>query len=208
MDRKTNPNKIIDTQRDENSVLGMKQFVLIALICAQSVAFGNDPTTTTQQRLDRATQKLTKATTEVDKFYALRDAAKESFSLGKIEDARKFAKELGEVAPKYQSNWNYGNAIHDFNLVLGRIALTEGRLAEAKQHLIKAGKSPGSPQLNSFGPNMSLAKDLLNKGERVGVIEYFELCRKFWKMGEKRLDQWTQELKSGKTPDFGANLFF
>jgi len=35
---------------------------------------------------------------------------------------------------------------------------------------------------NSFGPNVSLAKDLLEKGERDTVVEYFEACKKFWKM--------------------------
>jgi hypothetical protein len=53
---------------------------------------------------------------------------------------------------------------------------------------------------------MSLAKDLLDKGQRDVVLEYFELCRKFWKMDRGRLDQWSQEVKDGKTPDFGANL--
>ncbi len=51
-----------------------------------------------------------------------------------------------------------------------------------KKYLIAAGKSPGSPQMDSFGPNMTLAKDLLEKGERDAVLEYFMRCRKFWKM--------------------------
>ena len=55
---------------------------------------------------------------------------------------------------------------------------------------------------------MSLAKDLLEKGERDTVLEYFKLCRKFWEMERGRLDQWTQEIKSGKIPDFGANLVY
>jgi hypothetical protein len=82
----------------------------------------------------------------------------------------------------------------------------EGRIADAKRYLLEAGKNPGSPVLGSFGPNMSLAKDLLDKGQRDVVLEYFELCRKFWKMDRGRLDQWSQEVKDGKTPDFGANL--
>jgi hypothetical protein len=52
-------------------------------------------------------------------------------------------------------------------------------LEDAKRYLIESGKSPGSPQINSFGPNMSLAEDLINKGERDVAPEYFELCRKF-----------------------------
>jgi hypothetical protein len=30
---------------------------------------------------------------------------------------------------------------------------------------------------------MSLAKELLENGQREPVLQYFELCRKFWKSG-------------------------
>lgn len=159
-------------------------------------------------RLDRARQELAEAKTPEERFYALDDAAKESFVSGKIEDAREFAEELQALTPQFLENWNYGNAVQDANLVLGRIAVQEGRIEDAKRHLIEAGKSPGSPQMNSFGPNMSLAKDLLEKGEREVVLEYFDLCRKFWELHRDRLDEWSQEVKDGKVPDFGANLVY
>ena len=161
---------------------------------------------TTQGRLGKANEKLAEASSKQERFYALNDAAKESFVAGKVEDARKYANELMALLPKYQGDWNYGNAVQDANLVLGRIAVTEGRIDEAKQHLLAAGKSPGSPQMNSFGPNMSLAKDLLEKGERDVVIEYFELCHKFWKSHSAQLDEWRHDVLAGKIPDFGANL--
>jgi hypothetical protein len=112
------------------------------------------------------------------------------------------------MAPNFRSNWNYGNAIQDGNLVLGRIAVQNGKIEEAKKYLLEAGKSPGSPQMDSFGPNMSLAKDLLGKGERDAVLQYFELCRKFWNMDYGKLDEWTREVKAGETPNFGANLVY
>ena len=55
---------------------------------------------------------------------------------------------------------------------------------------------------------MQLAKGLLEKGGREVVIEYFKRCRKFWKMGQEKLDRWTKEVESGIDPDFGANLLF
>ena len=55
---------------------------------------------------------------------------------------------------------------------------------------------------------MSLAKDLLEKGEKETVLQYFDLCRKFWSMGGDKLDQWTKDVKAGQTPDFGANLVY
>jgi tetratricopeptide (TPR) repeat protein len=159
-------------------------------------------------RFVRAMSELERAKTEEERFYALSDAAKESFIAGNIEDARKYAQELMTLYPKFKGNWNYGNAIQDANLVLGRIAVHEERIEDAKRYLLEAGKSPGSPQMDSFGPNMSLAKDLIEKGERDVVLQYFELCRKFWEMHEGRLDHWSQEVKDGKVPDFRANLVY
>jgi hypothetical protein len=161
-----------------------------------------------QAASNNAAQKMDAAKTPEEHFYALNKAAKQSLTAGNMEDARKYADELLALAPKFSRDWNYGNAIHDGNLILGRIALSEGRTNEAKQFLLQAGASRGSPQMNTFGPNMSLAKDLLEKGERDTVLQYFELCRKFWKMGQQNLDAWSQEVRDGKVPNFGANLSY
>jgi hypothetical protein len=96
--------------------------------------------------------------------------------------------------------------IHKGNLVLGRIAVRDGKIADAVTFLERAGDIQGSPQLNSFGPNMSLAKDLLEAGETQAVLDYFERCRTFWKMGGTQLDRWAAEVRDGKIPNFAANL--
>ena len=76
----------------------------------------------------------------------------------------------------------------------------------AKRHLLEAGKVSGSPQLGSFGPNMRLAADLLERGEREVVLEYFRLCASFWPRDE--LKDWAALVEGGRTPDFGANLIY
>lgn len=112
------------------------------------------------------------------------------------------------MAPQYTKSWNYGNAIHDGHMVLGQVALSKGDKKAAVEHLLKAGKTPGSPQLNSFGPNMTLARKLIAQGETETVFTYFDECRKFWKLHNGDLDAWKQEVKDGKMPDFGANLVY
>ena len=183
-------------------------FFTSVLLCGLLAGCGNNIPVTPQERLNSATDKLAKAKTDEERFYALNDAAKQSFVLGQTEDARRYASDLLALLPKFPRDWNYGNAVHDGNVVLGRIAAREGRMEDAKRHLLEAGRSPGSPQMNSFGPNMGLAKDLLDKGQRDVALEYFELCRKFWRMDRGRLDQWSQEVKAGRVPDFGANLVY
>ncbi len=117
-------------------------------------------------------------------------AAEASFELDDMPQAKTFASNLLSKSSKFQNDWNYGNAIHDGNLVLGRVAFINGDIEKAKTHLLLAGKTPGSPQLNTLGPNMSLANDLLDASEEEIVIEYFKDCKKFWEMNDGRLDSW------------------
>lgn len=145
---------------------------------------------------------------EKERFYALNRAAKNALAAGKTEEAAKFARELETLALKFKDDWNYGNAIQDANQVLGRIALAKGDVDEAKKRLLASADSKGSPQMNSFGPNMQLAKDLLAKGETETVLKYFERCRKFWEMGGRQLDRWSRDAKAGNSPDFGAHLSY
>jgi tetratricopeptide (TPR) repeat protein len=154
----------------------------------------------------RAIRELEEARTDQDRFDSLGAAAKSSFDRGKRGRAQAYASELLNLMPRFNGDSNYGNAVFDANLVLGRIAAHEGRLDEAKKYLLAAGQTPGSPELNSFGPNMSLARDLLLKGEREVALQYFDLCRKFWLVDDGKLDEWAKDVRAGKIPDFGANL--
>lgn len=157
---------------------------------------------------ENAITELKAAANEKDRFYALNRAAKTSFTQGHDADAKSFPEELEKVTPKYKGDWNYGNAIQDYNLVLGRLALKAGDVETAKKRLLAAGHSPGSPQMDTFGPNMSLAQDLLAKGEKEVVLAYFDLCQKFWKMEDGKLAQWRKDIVANGVPDFGANLIY
>ena len=66
------------------------------------------------------------------KIFNLNALAKNSFNSGNIKEAKKYANELLILMTRYGDNWNYGNAVQDSNLVLGRIAVYEGRIEDAK----------------------------------------------------------------------------
>lgn len=104
-----------------------------------------------------------------------------------------------------QSPLSVGGPIHDGNMVLGQVALRKGDRAGAEQYLLKAGATPGSPQLDQFGPNFSLARDLLLAGSRSVVLQYCDEVSKFW--GDPRLAAWRAAIAAGRTPDFGDNLW-
>jgi tetratricopeptide (TPR) repeat protein len=145
-------------------------------------------------------------TDNAQRFYELGDLAKSALESGELNKAQQYASELLQMAPKFNDNWNYGNAVHHGNNILGLVALQRGDISGAKEHLLAAGKTPGSPQLDSFGPNMTLAKELFEKGERDTVLTYLQSCSKFWKMGGDSLQAWIATINGGGTPDFGANL--
>ena len=143
----------------------------------------------------------------LERFCALSNLAKAAFKAGELNRAEDYARELLAMAPDYPKNWNYGNAIFYSNMVMGRVALKrDGDIPLAKTYLLASAKTPGSPTLDTFGPNMSLAKDLLSHGERDTVLDFFTLCRSFWKSGSAKLDDWTAVVRGGAMPDFGANL--
>jgi biopolymer transport protein ExbD len=138
------------------------------------------------------------------------DMAQMALAAGDLEKARTYANELLGPGLQWSRGGNAGNALFHGNIVLGRIALREGKMDDAKKYLLEAGKTKGSPVLNTFGPSMTLAKELLEKGETNAVLEYFQECGRFWPSygGENKIAEWTAEVKEGRTPDFGANLIY
>ena len=145
-----------------------------------------------------------KLSTDERRDVLLKPIAETALTANKPKKAREYAeKMLSQSRP----GWNYGNNIHYGNIILGRLALAAGDIEQAKKRLIEAGKTSGSPQLNSFGPSMALAKELLEKGQKDVVLEYFELCSKFWRSGNNRLNRWSVKVEDGKIPNFGTNLY-
>jgi hypothetical protein len=130
------------------------------------------------------------------------------------------AEELLAAAGK-KKDWNQGNVIFSANQTLGRIALKEGRIQDARRHLRAAGKTPGSPQLDSFGPEFVLARELLEHGateDRETVLAFLKDVERFWadpglqqddlsrRLAAdhlKELQGWQEEIRDGNIPRGG-----
>jgi Tol biopolymer transport system component len=157
---------------------------------------------------DKAERALAATKDDDGRTYALARATQKNLEAGRLEKAEAFALELLERAARDPESGAGGKAFHAGHWVLGCIALQRGDVDAAKARLLKSGMTHGSPTLGSFGPNMRLARDLLQKGETEVVLEYFDLCRVFWELGADELDAWTLDVKAGRIPDFGANLVY
>jgi|TARA_B110000196_G_scaffold319273_1_gene336857 tetratricopeptide (TPR) repeat protein len=128
------------------------------------------------------------------------NAAEIAFKTGDYDKAEKYALTSLEMSKDYEGNWNYGNAIHNSNVILGRISLVQEDIDEAKSYLVEAGKSEGSPQLDTFGPNFKLANKLLEKGEISAVVQYLSSISKFWRMDDGCVKRWLSEIENGEKP--------
>lgn len=82
-----------------------------------------------------------------------------AFAAREAQKAKKYATTLLESARQAPKDPAYRDVIHNANVILGWVALKEGKIDQAKRHLREAGKLP-----RSFGPNIELALELLKKG--------------------------------------------
>jgi tetratricopeptide (TPR) repeat protein len=189
--------------------------VFIGLLTITGSTLGDSPEENTRG-MKLAEGDLSVATNEIERFYALGNAARNALKEGKVKEAKALAKELARVTPKYRDNWNYGNAVANANQILGQIALSKGDLEEAKKHLLASANSKGSPQLNSFGPNFKLAGKVAEKGEYRTVLQFLAQVKMFWAnpndrreanskhvagMHLQQLNSWRKQLQAGKVPD-------
>jgi hypothetical protein len=154
-----------------------------------------------------AMAELESARSRDELFYALPHASIASFRLGEHARAQSLARQALDLVAVYDGSWNRGNAIHYGHTTLGLLALNEGDVGGACKALLASGATPGSPQLNTFGPTMQLARALVRAGEADVVLEYLGRCRAFWVMGGTWLDLWEAKIRKGELPNFAMGLY-
>jgi len=160
----------------------------------------------TRQRLFVWIEQAVAGLSARDRYAALPPAAKAALLAGETDRAQAYARELLRMAPSHNGERDYGDAIYDGYSVLGMVALERDNVPLARQYLMNAASTPGSPELSKNGPGMMLAKGLLEKGQAPAVLEFLILCREFWKQDGGRLAAWSDAIRRHEMPDFGTNL--
>ncbi len=133
------------------------------------------------------------------------DLAVAAFASGDLDKARAHAESMLAASSDRR---NQGEYLHVGNLVLGRIALAEGDLEVAGAHLLAAARTEGAPTGTFRGPDMALAKALLEGGATETVLQYLRLCLNIWAAGEDDLLDWIVLIEAGRIPDFDHNFLF
>jgi hypothetical protein len=147
-------------------------------------AVGNEPS--------EAQYKAVSALPEADRFQFLPALAEHAYIRGDMLDyykhdlsgarnawelARRYAQDALRLAPQFDSDANYGNALYKANMALGMIAMrVDGDPKAATKYLLAASKAPVTDEsVNHFTLKLPVA--LLRYGgpdERKAVIEYLE----------------------------------
>lgn len=141
------------------------------------------------------------ATDRLRRFYAVGDELEAARGAGDDARVEALAREGLDLAAIYRCNWNHGNAIHDANRALGLVAMKRGDLDTAEGFLRAAGNSPGSPQLDSFGPELDLADALLQQGRSKAVVDYLKAIQRFWDSeGSSNIESWLAQIEQGEKP--------
>ena len=131
----------------------------------------------------------------------LDDAAQLAYEIGDYDKASAYAMEALALSSHYQNDWNHGNAIHNANMVLGRLSLKEGDVEKARTYLLASAQSTGSPQLDTFGPSLKLANELLIAGEEEAVVSYLDSISGFWDMDNGCVKRWINQIENHQTPE-------
>jgi hypothetical protein len=93
------------------------------------------------------------------------------------------------------------NIYNTAQTVLGRIAAARGDLNEAKSRLTASITTPDSIKNPVFQPNMTLAQDLYDAGQKDAVSQFLEGTRNVWKFDRGRIDRMISFVKKAPSVD-------
>lgn len=142
-----------------------------------------------------------------DAFYRNTDAIWALYEAGDHDGAATAATAHLTEAEGFRDDWNYGNAIYAAHCVLGACAYSAGDLDAAAKAVLAASETPGSPQLDTFGPDFSLAAALLTAGRTEDVRSFLVGITNFWEMHDGRCEAWLATIAAGQRPRLGPCRF-
>src|SRR5215813_475621 len=135
-----------------------------------------------------------------DQMYLLRGQTESAFWDGKMDEAESKARELLALAARNTNDPEYGNAVFFANLSLGHVMLRRGEKREAAGYLLAASDAPPTDYLRYRDIDMTLARQLVDWGEREAVAQFLDRCAQFNYRG-KDLAEWAAQIRKGINPD-------
>jgi beta-lactamase regulating signal transducer with metallopeptidase domain len=115
----------------------------------------------------------------------------------------RYARDLLQMAPRFQGDPNYGVAVYMGNIVLGTLALRDGDRKAAVDYLLTASHAPAAPDLDYFMfHHARLTGYLLKYGERDSVIEFLERIAQVSVVRKSELLDNASQIRKGIQPSW------
>ena len=97
------------------------------------------------------------------------------------ETARNYIQQYENLRNALPVSQQSGDALHQINIAKGWLALRDADDKSAIHFLIESTKVKGSPLLSSFGPDMTMVRELYKRGKIQATLDYLTLSESFWK---------------------------
>jgi hypothetical protein len=134
------------------------------------------------------------------------DVARSALAVGELEKARQAGEGVLEEA---RAPWlvrplvrggGWAGGEHLGHTVLGRVALRQGDIAGAREHLRLSAEISRLDGADVLEPDTALMRELLAAGERDAVLRFLEVYGGFWTDGREQLAEWSRGVKEGRDP--------
>lgn len=108
----------------------------------------------------------------------------------------------------------FGRDPQDYLLILEKEAALNPPGLIYYERLAYAAKAAGDAPLSSYGPNLSLALEVLKHGDQQSgqvVIQFLDEIKVFWNIDPTHYDEWKPQISAGEIPNFmaaGSNLYY
>jgi hypothetical protein len=122
-----------------------------------------------------------------------------------VKDTEAKARELLTLASHNTKDPNYGTATFLADMALGDAAFDRGDKSEAMRLFGAASEAPPTEYLQYNQIDMSLARKLVDAGERDAVAKFLDRCAKFNK-GGMPLAEWAAQIRKGTNPPLGPEF--
>ena len=123
-----------------------------------------------------------------------------AWSKGSLDDAAAKARELLGLAARNPKDQNYGDAVFEANIMLGKAALRHGDKRASARYLLAAAETPGSERLRRGGIQMNLPRALVDWGERDAVAQFLERMAPKTDRA-KDFQDWAAQIRKGINPN-------
>ncbi len=110
------------------------------------------------------------------------------------------SREYLTLVKRHPDHPRYRQSLFEANMNVGKLALHRGDRRTAVQHLLAAVDPPGSAELRFMQMDMSLARSLVDWGERESVAKFLDRCAQINQESEK-YKLWAADIRKGINPD-------